>query len=87
MSRGEDRPAAEPELIVRQMRTVLPVSAGVLADALPPFPEMMRMIEENARALAALPLAEQERITAERKAAYEAERCEACGCHPDEHGG
>lgn len=83
----EDRPAVEPEIIVRQMRTVLPVSAEVYADRLPPFSEMMRRIEENARAFAALPLAEQERITAERKAAYEAERCKACGCHPDEHGG
>ena len=36
---------------------------------------------------AALPPEEQARITAERKAKYEAERCTVCGCHPDEHGG
>lgn len=80
---AEDRP--EP-IEVRVMTTVMPISAEVLADALPPWDVMMRQMEENARAFAALPSEEQERITAERKAAYEAERCEACGCHPDEHG-
>lgn len=43
--------------------------------------------QEDARAFAALPPEEQARIKAEREAAYEAERCTVCGCHPDEHGG
>jgi hypothetical protein len=80
---AEDRP--EP-IEVRVMTTVMPISAEVLADALPPWDVMMRQMEENARAFAALPIEEQERITAEKKAAYEVERCEACSCHPDEHG-
>lgn len=73
----------DPDIIT--VSYAIPVSREVLEDALPPFDVIMQRIEENARAFAALPLEEQERITAERKAAYEAERCEACGCHPDEH--
>ena len=43
------------------------------------------MAEEKGRAFRALPANEQERILAERAAAYEAQRCPHCGCHPDEH--
>lgn len=46
---------------------------------------IFQLAAESARALAALPPEEQARITAERKTKYEAERCQACGCHPDEH--
>lgn len=48
---------------------------------------MTDAVEANAAAFAALPPEEQARIKAEREAAYEAERCAVCGCHPDEHGG
>jgi hypothetical protein len=48
---------------------------------------MMAMLAEKERAFNALPPEEQERIRAEEKAAYEAQRCEHCGCQPDEHGG
>jgi uncharacterized protein YqiB (DUF1249 family) len=71
---------------VQKYAIVVPVSREALDDdVLPPFPEMMRQIEENARRFRALPPEEQARIKAEREAAYEAERCQACGCHPDEH--
>lgn len=75
----------QPEITVRRMVHVMPVPAELLEDALPPWDEMQRQMEANARAFAALPLEEQARIKAEREAAYEAERCKACGCHPDEH--
>lgn len=55
--------------------------------SMPSWDEMQRQIEANAAAFAALPPEEQARIKAEREAAYEAERCTVCGCHPDEHGG
>ena len=77
--------STEPEITVRQMQVYMPISQEMLEDALPPWDEIERHMEEKARAFAALPREEQERIKAERKAAYEAERCEACGCHPDEH--
>ena len=76
---------SEPEITVRQMRVYMPVTQEALDDALPPWDVMMERIEENARAFAALPPEEQERIKAEKAAAYEAERCTECGCHPDEH--
>lgn len=78
--------ADESEIVVRRMSYAIPVSQEYLDDRLPPFPDMMRMIEENERAFRALPPEEQARILAERKAAYEADRCTECGCHPDEHG-
>lgn len=61
------------------------VSAELLEDALPSFEEMIHRAQEADRAFRALPAAERERILTERKAAYEAQRCEHCGCHPDEH--
>jgi hypothetical protein len=82
---AEDR--MEPEITVHMATAYLPVAQEVLDNALPPFDVMMAQMEANAAAFAALPPEEQERITAERKAAYEAQRCPACGCHPDEHGG
>lgn len=75
----------DPEITVRQMRAFMPVTQEVIDNALPPWDEMMRQMDANAAAFAALPPEEQARILAERKAAYEAERCQACGCHPDEH--
>jgi hypothetical protein len=70
---------------VRKLVSYMGVSREEWGNRLPPFDEMMRRIEENARAFAALPPEEQARIEAEREAAYEAQRCMACGCHPDEH--
>lgn len=69
------------DVVVNRLTALLPVSAEMLEDRLPSWGE----IEAAATAFAALPPEEQERILAERKAAYEAERCTACGCHPDEH--
>lgn len=70
---------------VRVLTAHMPVSQEMLDDRLPPWDEMERQMAENARKFAALPPEEQARIKAERKAAYEADRCTACGCHPDEH--
>lgn len=75
------------QLNVRVASGWMTVARELLDDRLPPWDEMQRQMEANARAFAALPPEEQARITAEREAAYEAERCTACGCHPDEHGG
>lgn len=81
------RKEIDVQLNVRQVVHYMPVSREeVLDDRLPPWDEMQRQMEANARAFAALPPEEQARIKAEREAAYEAERCTACGCHPDEHG-
>lgn len=80
-------PTAQPEITARRMVHTFPVPAELLEDQLPPWDVMMAQMEAAAAAFAALPPEEQQRITAERKAAYEAERCTACGCHPDEHGG
>lgn len=76
---------SEPKFEVKMYGAQIEVSEEMLADAMP-FDEMMRRSAEGARAFRALPPEEQERILAERKAAYEADRCAACGCHPDEHG-
>lgn len=65
---------------------MITVSAEMLDDVLPPLDEIFRRAKEAQAAFAALPVAEQERILAERHAAYEAQRCPHCGCHPDEHG-
>lgn len=72
--------------MIKKFQVLVPISDELLADALPPFEEIMRMAEEHDRAFRALPSEEQARITAERKAAYEAKRCPTCRCHPDEHG-
>lgn len=77
---------SEPEITVTMASAWMPVSQEMLDDVLPPWDELMRMAEESDRAFRALPPAEQARILAEREAAYEAERCEHCGCHPNEHG-
>lgn len=49
------------------------------APADPSWKVELKRLRENAAAFAALPPEEQ-------TAAYEAERCAECGCHPDEHG-
>lgn len=72
-------------MAVTKYNAFVPVSAELLADVVP-WDEMQRQMEENARAFRALPPEEQARILAEKKDAYEAQRCSACGCHPDEHG-
>jgi hypothetical protein len=51
---------------------------------LPPWGELVQMIEENDRAFRALPPEEQARIVAEREAEYEAQRCPTCGHHSDD---
>lgn len=73
------------QLNVRVASGWMTVSQELLDDRLPPWDEMQRQMEANARAFAALPPEERARIKAEREAAYEAERCTECGCHPDEH--
>lgn len=79
----------DPVLEVRQVQAYLPVSRAVYDDIMrgPTFAEMVERAEELQRAWNALPEEERARITAARKAEYEAKRCPACGCHPDEHGG
>lgn len=76
---------ARERLTMTQHSAYIVVPQELIDDALPPWGEIERRIEENTRAFAALPLEEQARIMAERKATYEAERCTRCGCHPDEH--
>lgn len=82
------RQATVPSELLTVRRTVhtILVPTELLEDQLPPWDEMQRQIEANAAAFAALPPEEQARVKAEREAAYEAGRCTACGCHPDEHG-
>lgn len=70
---------------VKQVAYHLPVSRELLADSPGSFEDMLRSAQEADRAFRALPVEEQQRILAERKAAHEAGRCTACGCHPDEH--
>lgn len=80
-----DSPFGPLPIRVQSMTAYMPVTQEMVDDALPPFDVIMQRMEENARAFAALPPEEQERIKAEKAAAYEAERCAECGCHPDEH--
>lgn len=64
---------------------LVPVSQELLDDAMS-TEDMLRQADEQQRAFNALPAKERKRILAERKRAYEAQRCKECGCHPDEHG-
>lgn len=61
------------------------VSREVLEDHPGTIGDMIRAAQEADRRFRAMPPEEQARIIAERKAAYEAQRCSSCGCHPDEH--
>jgi hypothetical protein len=73
-------------MLVQRFGSIVPLSQEQWDDRLPPWDELMRRAAAADRAFRALPPEEQARITAERAVAYEAERCETCGCHPDEHG-
>jgi hypothetical protein len=56
------------------------------AKTFPSFAEMIESARQREAEFQALPKEEQDRILAEREKAYEAKRCPACGCHPNEHG-
>lgn len=72
---------------VRKIAATVPVSREVLDDFPGTLEDWIRAARAERERFAALPPAEQARILNERAAAYEAKRCAACGCHPDEHGG
>lgn len=76
------------EITFHMATAMVPVSEEMLAEAknMPSFLELLAMAEQRDREFRALPPEEQARIKAEREAAYDAERCTACGCHPSEHG-
>lgn len=78
----------EGEIVVVMASGWLPMSKEVHDDILngPSFSEMLEAAAKADKEFKVLPLEEQARITAEREAVYEAERCSQCGCHPQEHG-
>jgi hypothetical protein len=72
-----------PELVVKKLPAYIVVPDDFQFQLT--FEELMQRAAKYEATWRALPQEVRERIAAERKATYEAERCPQCGCHPDEH--